>query len=135
MKQSFVVCLIVAVLFGLSSCKDKGRIVEPKDGPARLVIQPQTLNLGTISRSNGVVKKEVLIINEGSENLVINEVENLCSCTHAEYPDHPIRPGHGERMEVYLNAAELSTGQFMRTIIVHSNGGRVAFDLAGTMVY
>ena len=131
MKRSIIVCLMAAVLFGLSGCKDKGRIVEPKEGPAHLVVKPQEIFLGVVNSSDDVIQKDILLINEGSENLVISDVENLCHCTHAEFPDRPIRPGHGERLKVYLNVNALPPGQFSRTVIVHSNGGEVAIDFTG----
>lgn len=132
MKKSILVCLTAALLLaGLSGCKDKGRIVEPKEGPAHLVVPQQEWLLGVIRSNDGVIQRDVLLVNDGSENLVIDSVENLCHCTHAEYPDHPIRPGHGGRLKVFLDTNALTPGEFSRTVIVHSNGGEVAIDFTG----
>lgn len=133
--NSIVWVLLGIVLLGMTSCKDKGRIVEPKDGPAHLLIRERVINLGNISRDRGVMKQEVLLINDGSETLEISSFENLCHCTHTESDTKSIRPGHGAKMTIYLNTPDLTPGDFYRTVIVHSNGGDVSVDLKGKMMY
>ena len=127
-----VLTFIFTILL-LSSCQDKGRIVTPKPGPAHLDIPKQEWYLGRVPIGSGVKQIDVLMINDGSEDLTISHVENLCHCTRAEYNDRPIRPGHGARLSVYLNTDELTSGDFSRTVIVHSNGGDVAIDFEGTL--
>lgn len=124
------VSLLAAVV--LAGCKDKGRIVEPKEGPAHLVIPQQEWYLGNVPIDAGIIQRDVLMINDGSEPLVVDTVEALCHCIRAEYPDHPIRPGHGGRLRVFLNVNELTAGEFCRSVIVNSNGGAVTVDFTGT---
>lgn len=130
--RHYLILLFLGLL--LFSCQDKGRIVTPKPGPARLSIPQQTWNVGSIRHDRGVMQFDVLMVNEGSEDLTITEVENLCHCTHAEYADRPIVPGHGARLTIYLNTGSLGYGQFSRTVIVHSNGGDVPIDINGNRI-
>ncbi len=129
----FVFALFCVVLLGITACKGKNRVVDPKDGPAHLVVDNKTLQVGTIPTS-AIVEREVFLINDGSEDLVINNIENLCHCTHAECDEMTISPGCRTRMKIYLNPSDFTRGQqFTRTIIVHSNGGNGVIDINGNI--
>ena len=71
------------------------------------------------------------MINDGSEDLIITSVENLCECTKTEYVDKPIVPGHGRTLKISLDTNHLTPGEFCRTVVIHSNGGDVTIDLTG----
>ena len=129
--QFTTLVLLCFLSLGMTSCKDKHKIVEPKEGPAHLVVQPTELQLGSIPQGSGVIEKEVAIINDGSEDLLITNIENLCSCTTTEFVDKPIAPGHGRKLKISLDTNHLTPGEFSRTVIVHSNGGEVSIDLTG----
>lgn len=134
MKKTIILCFLSLLALTLTGCKDKHRIVEPKEGPAHLVIEPTEWQVGSVSLQSGIVEKEFAMINDGSEDLVIKEVENLCSCTRTEFVDKPIVPGHGRTLKVFLDTSHLTPGEFLRTIVVHSNGGDIAIDLTGERV-
>lgn len=129
--QFTILVLLCFLSLGMTSCKDKHKIVEPKEGPAHLVVQPTELQLGSIPQGSGVMEKEVAMINDGSEDLLITNIENLCSCTTTEFVDKPIAPGHGRTLKISLDTNHLTPGEFSRTVIVHSNGGEVSIDLTG----
>ena len=129
--QFTTLVLLCFLSLGMTSCKDKHKIVEPKEGPAHLVVQPTELQLGSIPQGSGVIEKEVAMINDGSEDLLITNIENLCSCTKTEFVDKPIAPGHGRTLKISLDTNHLTPGEFSRTVIVHSNGGEVSIDLTG----
>ena len=129
--QFTTLVLLCFLSLGMTSCKDKHKIVEPKEGPAHLVVQPTELQLGSIPQGSGVIEKEVALINDGSEDLLITNIENLCSCTTTEFVDKPIAPGHGRTLKISLDTNHLTPGEFSRTVIVHSNGGEVSIDLTG----
>ena len=129
--QFTTLVLLCFLSLGMTSCKDKHKIVEPKEGPAHLVVQPAELQLGSIPQGSGVIEKEVAMINDGSEDLLITNIENLCSCTTTEFVDKPIAPGHGRTLKISLDTNHLTPGEFSRTVIVHSNGGEVSIDLTG----
>lgn len=136
MKKNYLIQFTTLVFWcflflGMTSCKDKHKIVEPKEGPAHLVVQPTELQLGSIPQGSRVIEKEVAMINDGSEDLLITNIENLCSCTKTEFVDKPIAPGHGRTLKISLDTNHLTPGEFSRTVIVHSNGGKVCIDLLG----
>ncbi len=122
MNRIFVL-LVSALLLLCVSCKDKGRIVEPKAGPAHLMVEDSEFNFGYVNDADGILQKDFLIVNDGSEPLVISNVHAHCHCTEVDYPKKPIRPGHGARVTVRLDVRSLSTGYFSRTIDFYPNGG------------
>ena len=130
-KKIALFSALYLLMLCIVSCKDKHKIVEPKEGPAHLVIQPTERYVGNIPLGSGVMEFEFAMINDGSEDLLIGQIENLCSCTHAEYVEKPISPGHGRTLKIFLDTGHLTPGEFTRTVIVHSNGGEVAIDLTG----
>ena len=130
-KKSVLGLVMGVLLLGMTGCKDNHKVVEPKEGPAHLIVQPTRLNIGTVPQGSGIIEKEVAMINEGSEDLTITSIENLCSCTKTEYADKPIDPGHGRTLRIFLDTNHLTPGEFSRTVIIHSNGGEVAIDLTG----
>ena len=115
--QFTTLILLCFLSLGMTSCKDKHKIVEPKEGPAHLVVQPTELQLGSIPQGSGVIEKEVAMINDGSEDLLITNIENLCSCTTTEFVDKPIAPGHGRTLKISLDTNHLTPGEFSRTVM------------------
>ena len=124
---------VALLLLCLSGCKDKNRVVEPHDGPAHILLKEKEYNFGQLNGAEPVVSHDFQLINDGSEPLVINNVENLCHCTHVEYPKEPIRPGHGVTLTLYLNVNEMY-GFFSRTVIVHTNAGDAVIEIKGEKV-
>lgn len=122
MNRIYVI-IVSALLMLCVSCQDKGRIVEPKAGPAHLLVEDNEFNFGIVKNSDGQLQKDFLIINDGSEPLVISHVHAHCHCTEVDYPKKPIRPGHGARVTVHLDVRSLSTGYFSRTIDFYPNDG------------
>ena len=130
--------IVLAVVLGmtvvmLTGCRDKGRLVKPKDGPAHVLMELREFHFGTVYQSQSTVSHDFLLINDGSELLVINSVENLCHCTQVDYSKEPIRPGHGRKLKVILNLNELTPGFFSRTVVVHTNAGDVSIDVKGEL--
>lgn len=123
--------IVALLLLGLSGCKDKNRLVEPHDGPAHILLKETEHNFGQLDGSASVLSHEFQLINDGSEPLVINDIEYFCHCTHVEYPKEPIRPGHGVTLTFYLNVDDLSSGYFIRDVIVHTNAGNARIQVKG----
>lgn len=127
-----LIAIGLSLLFlGFTGCKDNGRIVEPKEGPAHLVIPKQVWELGKVYAGDGIIQSDVLMINDGNEPLEIKGVESSCPCIRAEYSGKPIKPGHGARLKVFLNTNVISPGDFGRSVIVLSNGGTVEINFMG----
>ena len=131
-RYRFSLYAVVALLIvALSGCKDKNRLVEPHDGPAHILLKESEHHFGQLNGVESVVSHDFLLINDGSEPLVINDIENFCHCTHVEYPKEPIRPGHGATLILYLNVDDLSNGYFNRTVMVHTNAGNARIEISG----
>jgi len=113
------------------SCRNKGRVVEPKYDNAHATLQQSTHNFGTLSFSQHEVDHEFTLINDGGEKLEITNVVNHCHCTYVDYDHAPIKPGHATTLKVYLDVDDLSTGSFIRDIDVETNGGTVRIMLEG----
>lgn len=127
----YAVALLLCFSVVMTACKDTHKVVEPKEGPAHLMIQPAEWKAGYIPQGSGVIEKEFAMINDGSEDLVITKIENLCSCTTTEFVDKPIVPGHGRALKIKLDTNHLTPGEFSRTVIVNSNGGQIVIDITG----
>ncbi len=119
MKKLTIILLLTSFVL---ACKDKNRVVEPQDGPAKLVMLETEYNFGELSNNNEVVEHEFHFVNKGSKKLVISKVRPLCHCTVVDYPKEPVKPGHEGVFKVYLDVNELSPGFFTRTIEIYSNG-------------
>lgn len=115
----------------LNSCRDKGRIVEPRYDRAHVMLQETNHNFGVLTDAQHVEKFYLTLINDGGEDLQITEVYNHCSCTHVEYPKDPIKAGHGVKLEVFLDVDDLGYGMFTRTIDIHTNSGTATLFLQG----
>ena len=79
-------------------------------------------NFGALTDDDQIVEHDFRFVNEGSEKLVISKVQAHCHCTAVDYPKEPIKPGHGNKLKVYLNVRDLSPGYFTRTIEVYPSG-------------
>ena len=126
----FLLAAALAVVT-LTGCRDKGRMVEPVFDHAHVLMEQRQYNFGTVSDANPVVEHDFTLINDGGEPLQITEVVNHCRCTHVEYPQEPIKPGHGVTLQVYLHVADLDYGEFIRAIDIKTNVGVVNVSLLG----
>ena len=59
--------LIICLLLSLTACHDKGRVVEPKPGPAHLMLLKTEYNFGIVTDKQATVVREIPLINDGSE--------------------------------------------------------------------
>ena len=115
--------LLLLLLSLLVACQDKGRIVEPKDGPAHVLIENNEFNFGVVKDTDGILERQFLIVNDGGESLVIDSVDVGCHCTQVDFPKHSIKPGHGAAFTVKLDVRSLSQGSFSRTIDIYPKDG------------
>ena len=129
-----IVLSVILFLICIAGCKDRQRIIEPKDGPAHLVTSENRIYLDSIVAGSGIIERDILLINDGGKALTITGPHHYCSCTHAEIANKSILSGHGEKMKIFLNTDELTPGEFIRTIDVISTGGTISVDLMGKKV-
>lgn len=127
--------IIFIILFFplLAGCKDKERVVDPKDGPAHMTMTEKEYDFGRIKSYMNILTHDFFFVNDGSEKLVITDIHNYCHCTHAEYPKEPIKPGHGGKIKVMLNVRDLSQGFFSRTIKITTNRNTESIFVKGTL--
>lgn len=96
--------------YGLDSFKDEDKVAEyrekliakaPKDRPI-ISTNIDHFDFGDLSLKNGVATTQFEIMNEGTEDLIINKLETSCGCTSASIifngVEGPISsmPGHGK---------------------------------------
>ena len=132
MKQ---LIFFILLMLSFTACHDKGRVVEPKGGPAHLMLLEPDCNFGIVTERSGIVEKEVPLINDGGETLVIKDIRPSCHCTTVECSQEPIEPGHYTPLKIRLNMADLSTGEFVREIeIIPESGSITTLRLTGEKI-
>ncbi len=91
-------------------------------GP-HLTLTPEEYDFGKIRQSGGVVSKTFNVLNNGSEDVTINEVLTSCSCTTAEIDKKLLRPGEQGTLTVVFdpNYHYEDDGRFFRTATIKSN--------------
>jgi len=117
--------LIICLLLSLTACHDKGRVVEPKPGPAHLMLLKTEYNFGIVTDKQATVVREIPLINDGSEPLTITDVQTSCHCLSAEVSPEPIAPGHYTQLKATLVVSDVSVGDYMRTIDLKTSDGNV----------
>ena len=95
---------------------------ESVHGP-HLTIDPEEYDFGKILQSGGTVSKTFSVFNNGSEDVIINEVLTSCSCTTAEIDKKLLRPGEQGTLTVVFdpNYHYEDDGRFFRTATIKSN--------------
>lgn len=90
-----------------------------------LEVNPKTVNLGTISQADGVVKSNYNITNSGGSDLKIYSTFSSCGCTTVPLKNKIIKAGESVDLEVaydpnYFKGA-LGLGEIEKTITIISN--------------
>jgi hypothetical protein len=85
----------------------------------KLSVEQKKINFGFVKRGT-IVKNDYTIKNEGTEPLIIKDVEVSCSCTSTEFSKVPILPGKQATVTVVFNTTTVY-GRQDRTVLVHSN--------------
>ena len=106
---------VMAVLL-LATCKNDGRIIEPKDGDAHIVLMECEYDFGEVSDKEGMVEHEFVIANDGGKAFVLLSAKPHCDCTTVDFKQELVEPGYGTTVKVKLDVKSLSSGEFMRTV-------------------
>jgi len=132
---------------------------EPGRGPV-LSVSPTVYDLGQVSQARGIVTVQVAVVNIGSADLVIEEMETSCGCTraalvvggrpgpwfgmrgHGDWPtgwSARLRPGEQGTLQVQYDpdAHGIYRGPIDRVVMIHSNDRRqphARIRLTGTQV-
>jgi uncharacterized protein DUF1573 len=86
---------------------------------ARIVIEPDTFDFGTV-RAGRVVEKEFLVRNHGGADLVISSLVSSCGCTGALTDTSTIKPGGSTALRVRFTAPD-TAGRLEKSVLVKSN--------------
>lgn len=85
-------------------------------------------DFGYIKEAKGEVIHAFKFVNSGNAPLIIIDAKTSCSCTFAEFPIRPIKPGEkGEIVVKYSPAG--NKGAFKKTIVVRTNGKKKTIKL------
>lgn len=103
----------------------------PINGP-NLAVNPETLDLGTLSKSYGEITATFDLKNEGTKDLSISYALSSCGCTTAPLPDGLIlKPGDSYPLEITYDpnfyGADYELGDIEKTITIISNDSREPF--------
>lgn len=93
----------------------------PRKGAA-LVAEPGVFDMGVISR-DGPTRMQVELVNEGFEEVVIDQVSTSCSCVSVSIDDSQKRIARGGRAIAFVSAdpAHIGTFDFDRRAMFHYN--------------
>ena len=108
---------------GPTDIKEGNLVVSELVHGPHLTLDPEEYNFGKIRQSGGVVSKTFNVFNNGSEDVVIDEVLTSCSCTTAKIDKKLLRPGERGALTVIFdpNYHFEDDGRFFRTVTIKSN--------------
>ena len=86
---------------------------------AKIAVEPAGFDFGR-ALVNRTLKKEFVIRNIGSEDLVIDRVTTSCGCTAALLDDKLVKPGQSAALRVELQTLG-NPGRMERKILLRSN--------------
>lgn len=85
---------------------------------AGMVVENETINYGKIAH-NADGKRQFVIVNNGTQPLIITSATGSCGCTVPSAPKEPIAPGAKAYIDV--SYATDRVGPFTKTVTVSSN--------------
>lgn len=102
---------------------------------AKVIWSSEEIDFGTFDESQGMVKKETLLVNTGSNLVVINDIRPGCGCTSAFIEPDELMPGDTARLIVTYNPAG-RPGQFRKKVKVFLSGEMAPKDIVikGTVI-
>lgn len=104
------------------------------DGP-RLTIEQYMTDIGGTPSMGGPVKVKIAVVNEGSDDLVIDDMQVGCTCLEARWPTDPLPAGAKGYVELTYDPRD-KTGGFIETAVVYSNDAetpRMVIEVSGTV--
>ncbi len=138
MKQLLTFALSAALVLTMGACKGgKGtsnskpreKIVETPKTNAEMSVERNSYYFKDLTPKSRPVKQTYVIVNTGTDPLVINQVEFHCDCLEATFTKHPIQPGEKGEVTLKLDVSKVGTGEVRRIVNVHSNAKNSPFPL------
>ena len=96
---------------------------------ARIGVDKQVFNFGSIEEAKGLASHVFTIRNTGDSPLVISRVTASCGCTRPEWTKEPIAAGKTATLKVTYNPKG-RPGPFYKTITIYSNAEKPRYNLA-----
>lgn len=95
----------------------------------------RTHNFGVIKEADGKVSCTVLVVNTGTEPLLIIKAQAGCGCTGIDYPEGAIMPGDTARVTITYNPSG-RPGQFNKQVIIFTNTmpKRTVLEITGNVI-
>ncbi|MDI9309410.1 MAG: DUF1573 domain-containing protein [Limnohabitans sp.] len=90
----------------------------PKVQGPGMVFETETIDYGKIAH-NSEPNRQFVLVNNGTEDLVITNTQGSCGCTVPTKPEKPIKPG--EKGIIGVRYATDRVGSFTKTVTVSSN--------------
>jgi hypothetical protein len=112
MRTLFIACSLLI----LSACGGNDVVI----GNRTTAEFESIYDVGTVTKGE-VVKAKIKIKNTGDYPLVVGDVEVGCSCTLANKPDEPIKPGATGVVEASVDTDKIGKGKFSRDIRIIAN--------------
>jgi hypothetical protein len=76
------------------------------------------LDFGVI-KAKKTAKREIILINTGTKNLIISKLEEGCHCTSIKIKKKVLKPN--ERIIIYLKWRPSDDSEFNSSVMIHSN--------------
>lgn len=89
-------------------------------------------NFGNVIEGQ-IARHEFVFTNEGTDPLILENVQASCGCTTPKWPREPIAPGAQAVIAAEYNSNG-RPGTFNKQITVKSNGGEVVLTITGVVV-
>jgi len=124
LKLIFVASLFIFTGLLMNSCNSETKKTVPVDqtkesGVAKLVFSEEIHNFGAL-KAGEIVSFTFIFKNEGTQTLIITDVDSGCGCTEVKIPQKSIEPGHEGQIEVIYNSAG-EVGKQLKIITLFSN--------------
>jgi len=118
MKYSSLALLISLLLLtsGLSACGDNHR---PASGP-ELQLEADTIDVGTVLKSDSVVNVAFKLKNTGDMDLRIYDAASSCTCTQTTFP-RKISAGKTDKIEAQIDVTGYHSGRINVAIAIYTN--------------
>ena len=110
-------------------CLILGTIGADAQDKARIGVDKQVFNFGSIEEAKGLASHVFTIRNTGDSPLVISRVTASCGCTRPEWTKEPIAAGKTATLKVTYNPKG-RPGPFYKTITIYSNAEKPRYNLA-----
>jgi len=109
------------------------KVQDTKVAGAGMSFQSETIDYGTIAH-NADGKREFVLVNNGTEPLIIKNCQGSCGCTVPTWPKEPIAPG--AKAVIGVKYATDRIGAFTKTVTVTSNASETpkVLTIKGTVL-